>query len=39
MWQLTDVSQWIDDLEQTLTDIQPQTRVAIGQAKVAVKEI
>ncbi|DBA67167.1 TPA: hypothetical protein ACH3X2_001485 [Trebouxia sp. C0005] len=35
MWQLTDANQWIDDLQETLGDIQPQTRHAIGQAKVA----
>ena len=35
MWQLTDASQWIDELQENLGDIQPQTRDAIGQAKLA----
>lgn len=34
MWQLTDVSQWIDELQETLGDIEPETRRAIGQAKL-----
>ncbi len=36
VWQLTDISQWIDDIQESLGDIQPQTRSAIGQAKLAV---
>ena len=35
--QVADVYQWIDQLQETLGEVEPQTREAIGQAKLAAK--